>query len=295
MSRLLELFLCNKKGLSVLEALVQGGYAAVVRRVVLAADKNVAKDYYEELTACCHLAGIEAVNRKDNPQPLEGTVKIAIGWRWLIAADDLIVLHDSLLPRYRGFAPLVSMLVNGEPQLGVTALYASEGYDEGDIIGQRATDVRYPIKIGTAIDQVAELYASLVLDIASQVAAGKMPVATPQDHRAATYSLWRDESDYLINWQWPAEQIRRFVDAVGFPYLGAATFAEGNKYIITDAEALPDVTVENRTPGKVIFLREGLYPVVVCGKGLLQLNAVQHPDGTNALPLKKFRTKFNGL
>jgi methionyl-tRNA formyltransferase len=50
---------------------------------------------------------------------------IAISWRWMLKVSNLIVIHDSLLPKYRGFSPLVNMLINGEDTLGVTVLFAT--------------------------------------------------------------------------------------------------------------------------------------------------------------------------
>jgi methionyl-tRNA formyltransferase len=106
--------------------------------------------------------------------------------------------------------------------------------------------------------------------------------------------LWRDDEDYLVDWSWPAERIRRFVDAVGAPYKGAASIVDGKMLRLLKAEALPDVAVANRTVGKVIFVRNGR-PVVTCGSGLLRVDElVEDASGASVLPLRKFRTRFKG-
>ena len=80
---------------------------------------------------------------------------IAVAWKWLIKQKDiLIVLHDSLLPKYRGYLPLVSQLINGEKEIGVTSFFANDKYDEGDIIYSSKIDIKYPITIEQAINQI---------------------------------------------------------------------------------------------------------------------------------------------
>jgi methionyl-tRNA formyltransferase len=74
---------------------------------------------------------------------------MAVSWRWLIdhPAEQLIVFHDSLLPRYRGFEPLVTSLVNGETRIGVAALFGASEFDTGDVIVQSATASRIPSRL----------------------------------------------------------------------------------------------------------------------------------------------------
>ena len=113
-------------------------------------------------------------------------------------AAGLIVLHDSLLPKYRGFAPLPTALINAEPYVGVTALFAkekSDEYDRGDILGQRKLAVTYPARIQTVISAISGAYADLVIDIWRRIHAGVKLTGTPQNEAEATYSLWRVGAD----------------------------------------------------------------------------------------------------
>ena len=113
-----------------------------------------------------------------------------------------------------------------------------------------------------------------------------------QDETLATYSLWRDDQDYDIDWTRSAEEIRRFVDAVGTPYLGAATRLKQVRARVLDADVGEDVRIENRTPGKVFAVEDGK-PIVVCGTGLLKVvDLVDDDSRVSLLPLSSLRVRF---
>lgn len=203
--------------------------------------------------------------------------------------ETLIVFHDSILPKYRGFNPLVSYLINGEKEIGVTALKAVKIFDAGPIIEQKITKIKYPIKIAEAIDLLSAEYGSLLNAVLNKIAKGELK-GVEQNQADATYSLWRDEEDYNINWNKSASEIKRFIDAVSYPYNGASTFLNGKKIIIRDSEIQPDVVIENRCPGKVLF-KEGSSLVIVCGKGLLKVKEFYSESG-ELIHFNKFRLRF---
>jgi methionyl-tRNA formyltransferase len=288
---MVSFFLMTKKGYKVLEFIIAKYSTKLIQQVISSEDKNLQNDYYDQIKGLCEKHGIHFYNRKDKFEKING-YSLAISWRWLISeTDKLIVIHDSLLPKYRGFAPLISCLKNGETEIGVTALFAEGTYDTGDIIVSKSVEIEYPIKIADAIDRVTGCYMEAADFIFQQIMSGNTITGTPQNHSEATYSLWLNMDDYAINWHDRAENIQRFVHATGFPYAGASTFMGTEKLIIREADVVSDVTIENRTPGKVIFIENGL-PVVVCGQGLLKIREAYYTSGANALPLKNFRTKF---
>ncbi len=291
--KMLTLFLMTQKGLRVLEALC-AEYSGLVAAVITSRDESTQEDCYDEIMALSERTGIDCFDRKDCPA-VETEYALAISWRWLIPAGGtrLMVVHDSLLPKYRGFNPLVTALINGDPEIGATALWAAEEYDRGDIIGQRSVLIEYPIRIREAIYLMSDLYVSLVREIADTLIRADVPCAIPQDEREASYSLWRDDLDYRLNWELASEQLKRQIDAQSHPYLGAEAEIDGQRVRILSAECIEDVQIANRSCGKVIFLEAGL-PVVVCGAGLLRITeAVWRHTGQPALPLKRFRTRFN--
>jgi methionyl-tRNA formyltransferase len=289
----ITLYLMTRKGWSSLKKVCEAGYHPLVEQVIVGEDKNIDNDFSKEIVSLCEQYGIAHAKRKDKVG-VKSKYAIAISWRWLIDAGQtqLIVLHDSLLPKYKGFAPLVNYLINKEPFIGVTALFATENYDEGDVILQEKLAVEYPIKIDQAISSISELYSSIVVKLFAIISSGGEFAGTPQDPSEATYSLWRDEQDYFINWNWDAEKISRFIDAVGTPYKGARCYLDGIETTIHQSAVEEDVKIVNRDIGKVIFFRNER-PVVVCGTGLLSIQQGTYAEsGKSIFPLKKFRIRF---
>jgi methionyl-tRNA formyltransferase len=288
-------FAMTKKGLTALQAFVAQFGPQAVECVVGARDQATQEDYFAEIRDFCLTQNIRLAERQ-NPGAFTSKHAFAIGWRWLIGEEgfQLIVFHDSILPRYRGFAPLVNGLIKGESELGVTALCAAEEYDRGAILAQAKFTAKYPLKIAAAIEEASALYAQLAINIYEQILRGDPLTGTVQDENKATYSLWRDADDYLIDWNQDAAAILRLIDAVGYPYLGAATRVENKFLRILEAELLPDVVVELRQPGKVLSLDERGNPVIVCGKGLLKItSAINDETRESILPLKRFRVRFH--
>ncbi len=224
-----------------------------------------------ELAEAC---GAHFVNDKRPALPSD-ELTFFIGWQFLVASPSryAVVFHDSLLPQYRGFAPTVSALINGDPEIGVTALVPNSGVDEGDIIAQKAVTISHPIRIDRALSLQAGLMAELAISIHEAWLIGDFS-AQPQDHRCATYSIWRDRDDHIIDWSLSAEEILRFIYAVGLPYAGAITRLGGEELVIDDATVFPDLYFVQRHCGKVWQLDAGR-PVVVCGSGLLRLDRVR--------------------
>jgi methionyl-tRNA formyltransferase len=289
----ITLFLMSLKGLNTLKAFIENFDANVIDFVVGAKDPNVKNDYYNELRDLCLQNNIQFYDRAENYE-VKSEYAYSISWRWLIHSGNtkLIVFHDSILPKYRGFAPLVTALVNGENEVGVTALYAEAEYDRGDIIRQKTIKVNYPVKINDAIELVSQCYIDLVIKITADIVNSKVVEAKKQDESAASYSLWLDDDDYRINWAKDAAYITRFIDSVGYPFSGALTLVDGKKARVLAATVVKDVNIPSRHVGKVIFIDQGK-PTVVCGGGLLKIEElISDEDGVSLLPLKKFRTRF---
>ena len=292
-SNLLTLFVMTEKGLTFVEQAVSQ-FKDIIAEVVIGQDGSVLNDYSTEIATVCESAGVKFTLRKEF-QAISSEYAMAISWRWLInhPPEKLIVFHDSLLPKYRGFAPLVNALINGENVVGVSAIFGASEYDRGDVIHQTSVTIRYPITIAEAITAVGDCYLHSGLAVLKTMAGGEALKATAQDHRQATYSLWRDDEDYNIDWSQSARRIRRMIDAVGTPYKGAFCRVDGVPARILAAEDLDDVQIENRTAGKMIFVEDG-FPVVVCGTGLLKITAcMAEEDGATLLPISKFRVRFS--
>lgn len=290
------LFLMTEKGLEVLREAVSTN-KDLIEAVVIGTDKNVVNDFSEEIREFAQSQGVPFFERNQFKYAHEQCYALAVSWRWMIEhpEDKLVVFHDSLLPKYRGFAPLVNMLINGENRIGVTALFGSSQYDRGDILLQQSTPIKYPLKINNAINLINHNYRELVRKIFKILEGEGKLVAEAQDESQATYSIWRDSLDYYIDWQQSASQIKRFIDAVGYPYDGAKSKTNlGFDVKITEVEIVPDINCEIRHVGKVVFVEDGM-PVIICGEGLLRIKeAYEKVDNgdKSLLPLKSFRVRF---
>lgn len=292
-----DFYLLGKKGFVALTSFLEKNGSKGVGIVVAARDSGNEDDHFDEIKKMCSIYQIDFFERGTEQNRISSEFKytFAIGWRWLILdSSRLVVFHDSLLPKYRGFSPLVNMLINREPEIGVTALIASDEYDKGDIICQKSVSISYPIKIQSAIELIAPVYSELVLEVYGQLLEREQLHVTQQDESLATYSLWRDEDDYLIDWRQSSEDIKRFCDAVGYPYKGACSYVRGRKIRVNDAAVVVDVVVEMRSEnlGKIIFMDAGT-PIVVCGVGLLRINNYNFENIENGESGKiNFRSKF---
>jgi len=289
-------YIMNSKGFYVLKNFIEKFGGASIAYVVSSEDKNIQKDFFDEIKEVATKEKIKFFSRFENVVQIEkkfNGYKFAIGWRWLIKDErSLIIFHDSLLPKYRGFAPLVNYLVNNENRGGVTALYATHEYDKGDIIAQKSFEINYPIKISEVIQKIEPLYFELLDEIFTQIQSGKQLNATKQNESKASYSLWLDSEDYFIDWSWSAEKIKRFVDAVGYPYDNAKAYLNDEVIKFIDVEIVENIVVEHRERhiGKVIFIKDGV-PIVVCSDGIIGLRDIRD-ENDNEIFIN-FRSRFN--
>ena len=265
------------KGSVYLASLIElGARPALVSSYRQADDKSAGFDVIAEL---CRSHDI-VVHETRRPAHDAGLPLFLIGWQYLLPtlSPNIVVMHDSLLPQYRGYAPTVTALLKGEPLIGVSAFRPVASVDGGPIVGQRSMPVTYPIRIEEALRRQARLMAQLTLDILPRFESA-IANATVQDESNATFSIWRDQQDYRIDWNDSAVTIRRMIDAVSFPYAGAIMKYEDRLLVVDQASEVADVNFAFRHPGKFLRL-DNNRPVVICGHGLLRLDRVLAEDGS---------------
>ena len=167
----LALFLATEKGFAVLQKLSVSKYRENIACVVSFHEIAVQKDWCGDLKRSCGQNGIEFCLWKDVKQDLRVFFfffflksVIAISWRYLLPLtlndaleDDIIIFHDSLLPKYRGFAPVVTALLCGDSVVGATALFASDSVDAGDIILQKNLAVKENEYIQDIVTRMSDL------------------------------------------------------------------------------------------------------------------------------------------
>ncbi len=259
---------------------------ATVDLVVSYPSKALQHNAHADIQDLCRARNYKLVGRNDVRAEDYAAADLVLlaGWQWMSSDADrrFVVLHDSLLPKLRGFNPTVTALIGGETEIGVTAFSPAGGdpsvSDSGPIFGHEVVRIAYPVTIRDAYERLGVAYGRLVGRVLEAASAGPLQL-TPQDEAKATYSLWRDEDDYRVDWGIAAEQIQRFVDAVGWPYMGAKTTMQGREIRIDRVEVMPDIVLANRRPGKIWSLGEG-GPVVVCGAGMIRITAAREADGS---------------
>lgn len=274
------LFIAGPKGLNLLRRL---GDDVRLDLVSSYRSKGTLCNSYEEIVRLSAERGVAFCDKSELSagRYSHSSLVICSGWQYLIGDIDsrLVVLHDSLLPRYRGFAPTVSALIAGDEKIGVTAFKPLRGVDTGDIIDREEIEVAYPITIRQAYEQLGHAYAALVGRLLRMVDADGLK-ASPQIEKDATYSLWRNEDDYEIDWTRPADEIRRFVDALGWPYLGARSWYRGSEIRVAQAEQIEDLAFVNRQPGKIWAIGPSRSTAdIVCGSGLLRILDARTAEG----------------
>lgn len=182
---------------------------------------------------------------------------------WQAAPLGAINLHPSLLPAYRGRAPLNWALIHGETEVGLTAHYIAEAMDAGDVVAQVRIPVGPDDDIGTVLDALMPHYAALPRQIVSSIEAGTLS-RRPQDHALATSFPRRTPDDGRISWQASARAVHNLVRAVTAPYPGAFSFLGDTPVHVWRTQVStrqPDVGTQ---PGTIVLVdAEG--PHVACG------------------------------
>lgn len=179
---------------------------------------------------------------QDYLSDLKPELIVVIGWYYIIPKNILniprkgsIAIHASLLPKYRGNAPLVWAMINGEKQTGISLFYLEGGIDEGDIITQESFKIEENETIRDILLK-AENASVKIIDIETQKVLDGTSKRIKQNHSKATYFPKRTPQDGEIDWKWESSKINRFIRAQTKPYPGAFTFINEKKIILWDAE-----------------------------------------------------------
>ena len=287
-SYIVDLYLSGSKGFVALKSAINSPSKITTLRIL--PDPGVLNDPYNLMIEIANQFRITIVSHEHHSTNPEA---MAVGWKYIINKpyEKLFVIHDSLLPKYRGWNPLVSALQNKENKIGATLILADEQVDHGPIIKQIYAKVNYPIKIEQAMKIVEELIGELTLYLFKQENRNNFNLQIQKD-RKATYSIWRDEADYMINWNKSSNKILLFIDSVSFPYKGALTTLNNQKIRILEAKSTPDILIMNRSPGKVWKINNDI-PTVLCGEGAIEiLKMVSDTDQNQIINLRSVRSRF---
>lgn len=182
-------------------------------------------------------------------------------------------IHASLLPRWRGAAPIQRAILAGDRETGITIMQMDRGLDTGAMLLQKSIPIKQDDTAQTLHDRLALLGAQCIVEALSLLQQGKV-WAIPQDETAATYASKPEKHEAEIDWRLHAEDINRTVRAFN-PRPGAHSWIAGAPIKIWQASARADST---RKPGEVVAItRDGIE--VACGEGSLVLEIVQKSGG----------------
>ena len=182
-------------------------------------------------------------------------------------------LHPSLLPSYRGRAPVNWVLVNGERETGITLHHMVARADAGDIVGQRAVAIDDSDNALTLYRKLVPLCVELITELHPQIVAGTAPRRKMDIARGSYFGRRRPE-DGRIDWRWPARRIFNLVRAVTHPYPGAFCFVSGRKLLVWEAK----IGAENGTtgaPGRVVRVADDGAIEVAAGEGSVIVELAQ--------------------
>lgn len=199
-----------------------------------------------------------------------------------------INVHASLLPKYRGGAPVHYSIMNGDQETGVTIMEMIKKMDAGDILSQASLPISKTDDVGTMFDKLSLLGCELLLETLPSIIDGSV-VAIPQDEKAVTFSPNISREQEQIDWNKSAEMIDNQVRGMR-PWPVAYGTYQGARWKLWDTLPLVD-EVTNEKPGTIIRKdKKNLW--VACGEGtVIQINRLQ-PAGKGQLEVSDF---LNGV
>ncbi len=193
-----------------------------------------------------------------------------------IPQRGMINVHASLLPRFRGAAPIQHAILKGESETGISIMQMEEGLDSGPVLHRVTTPIAPDETFGSLAARLADLGAAALVEALSLIAGG-LARAQPQDESRATYAPKIDREMARLAWELDATTLERQVRAFD-PVPGAWTMLNGCMVKLFGAKEVPGAG----EPGSVLAAGERL--VIAAGRGALALREVQ-PAGRTRIPV----------
>lgn len=298
------LFLCaTKRGYEIIKY-VNENYRDLIGCISTFEDIDVREKWNMEIIKYCkgnNISFIDYEELKNNfikcITPKKITNIIAIGWKYLLPLhiveylkSEIIIFHDSLLPKYRGFSPTPTAVICGEKEIGLSVIFADESIDTGDIITQKSMFIGKDEYMGEIINKSINLYKKAIEELVIMIRNNRFS-RIKQNDKEASYSIWRDNIDCKIDWSKSNIEIFNLIRAVSFPYMGAYTYMNEKKIIINKARIEDcDMNFAKRDSGKIWSISNN-EPLIICGKGLLSIINAEYED-RNKVIFNKIRSRL---
>lgn len=260
---------CVEVGLEGLKQIIKDGWD-------VAAIFTLAKKYAAKTSGFVDFAGlakkngirlfkVRDINEEENlsrMRRLNPDLTIVCGWQRLVSKEMLEIpvlgavgFHSSLLPKYRGRAPVNWAIIMGEKRAGVTMFFCEPQADTGDIIAQES----FPITLGdtcaTVYAKAAKAICKLIHDYLPKIERGRVKRIANLSRKSR---LWpkRDAQDGLIDWSRSALEVHNWIRALTRPYPGAFTFHRDRKYFIWGSRLGSEKLKAEYRPGEIIKRRQ---------------------------------------
>ncbi|GEC96376.1 MAG: hypothetical protein RLZZ220_1908 [Pseudomonadota bacterium] len=188
-------------------------------------------------------------------------------------------IHASLLPRWRGAAPIHRAIQAGDAATGITIMQMDAGLDTGPMLLSRAEAIHADDTTGSLHDRLAQLGADMIVEALRALPGGL--TATPQPADGVTYAAKIGKTEASVDWNRPAAELERAIRAFN-PFPGAVATLQQTPVKLWRARAIDAAG----TPGEVL-LAEGAGVIVACGEGALCITELQKPGGKR-LPAAEF-------
>jgi len=210
--------------------------------------------------------------------------------QWVLDTPRLgcLNIHASLLPRWRGAAPIHRAIEAGDAETGVTIMQMDAGLDTGAMLLVEKLVIAPEDSTGSLHDKLALLGGRMIVEVLELVACGGLH-AVPQPADGVTYAHKIEKHEAAIDWTQPAEVIARRIRAFN-PFPGAATVCQGEAIKLWRCEIDSASRMSGEAPGTILSANEAGV-VVQCGPGVLRLTELQRAGGKR-LPVTDFLRGF---
>ncbi len=189
-----------------------------------------------------------------------------------LPAYGCINVHASLLPRYRGAAPINWAIIRGERKTGITTMLLDEGMDTGDMILRQSIKIAAQETAGTLHDKLSAMGAKLLIETLGQIETGTARF-TAQDRSRASYAPLIHKDDCVIQWHYNAQTIDNFIRGLN-PFPGARTFLDKNQLKVFKIE----ISQEDYPPGVIAATDSKRGLLVGTGSSAVWLKTIQPPN-----------------
>ncbi len=200
-----------------------------------------------------------------------------------------INIHGSLLPKYRGAAPINRAIMNGEKETGITFMFMKEKVDAGEIIFQEKIDILPDETCGELYYRLSDLSARTLPKLLEKIKSGKIERIS-QDNKLVTFAQKMNKEDGKIDWSDKGEKVYNLIRGT-IPYPGAFTYYQGRKLKITRARLLDDYQNEADTdspkPGRVVKIEKDTILISTGDKGIVKILRLI-PAGSKELTASQF-------